>query len=93
MRRCKPKDWRFARPTEAEAQMLPRDSEGVERRQPSRLVACFHIEFHADATNEFRSAAIRGEHSGQKKQVSRLHCLHVDAERLRWRWKIDAKFL
>ena len=39
----------------------------------------------------FRFAAYRGKHSGEKEQVARLHRFRVDAERHRRRWKLDAK--
>src|SRR5207245_7695267 len=41
------------------AQMLPRDSEGVERREVSRLAPRFHIALRSDAPDEFRPAAFR----------------------------------
>jgi hypothetical protein len=71
--------------------MPPRDSEDVERRETSRLAPCFHIEFGAHAANELRPTAFRGKHSGQKKQIARLHRFHIDAKRLRRRWEFDAK--
>src|SRR4029077_3988357 len=74
------------------SQMLPRDSEGVERCQVSGLASRFHVEVRADAPDEFRFAAYSGKHSGEKKQVARLHCFRVDAERFRRRGKRDAKF-
>jgi hypothetical protein len=49
------------------------------------------VEFRADAPDEFRFAAYRGKHSGEKEQVARLHRFRVDAEWLRRRWKLDAK--
>ena len=63
----------------------PRDSEDVERREVSRLAPRFHIELRADASNEFRRAAFRGKHPGQKKQIARLHRFRIGAERLRRR--------
>ena len=72
--------------------MLPRDSEDVERREVSRLAPRFHIEFRADAPNEFRAVAFRGKHPAQKKQIARLHRFHIGAERLRRRRELDAKF-
>jgi hypothetical protein len=74
------------------SQMLPRDSEGVERREVSRLAPRFHIELRADAPDEFRRAAFGGKHSGQKKQIARLHRFRIGAERLRRRRELDAKF-
>src|SRR5258708_13280411 len=73
--------------------MLPRDSEGIERRQPSRLLACFQIEFRTDAPDEFRFAAYSGKHSRQEKQVARLYRLRINTERLGRCRKLDAKFL
>src|SRR4029077_6257689 len=74
------------------SQMLPRDSEGIERRQPSRLPACFQIEFRTDASNEFRLVAFCGKHAGQKKKIAGPHRFRIGAERLRRRGKFDAKF-
>src|SRR6476646_611917 len=48
------------------SQMLPRDSEDIERREVSRLAPRFYIEFRADAPNEFRPVAFRGKHPAQK---------------------------
>src|SRR6266478_841526 len=72
--------------------MFSRDSENVERREMSRLAPRFHIELRADASDEFRPAAFRRKHPGQKKQITRLHRFHIGAERLRRRRKLDAKF-
>src|ERR1700682_4367330 len=41
------------------SQMLPRNSEDVERREMSGLASRFHIEFRADVPNKFRSVAFR----------------------------------
>jgi hypothetical protein len=71
--------------------MLPRDSEGVDRGQVSGHAPRFHIEFRTDAPDEFRFASDSGKHSGEKEQVARMRRLHVNAERLRRRWKLDAK--
>jgi len=46
--------------------MLPRDSQDVECLEVSCLAPRFHIEFRADAPNEFRPAAFCGKHPGQK---------------------------
>ena len=46
--------------------MLPRDSEHVERREMSCLAPCFHIQLRADAPNEFRRMAFRGNHAAQE---------------------------
>src|SRR5262249_44230248 len=75
------------------SQMLPRDSEGVERREAPRLAPPFHIELCADAPNEFRPGAFRGKHPTQKEEIARLHRFHIGAERLRRRRELDAKFL
>ena len=72
--------------------MLSRNREGVERREVGRFAPRFHVEFRADAPHEFRRAAFRGEHAGQKKQIARLHRFRIGAERLRWRWEFDAEF-
>src|SRR5438876_124200 len=74
------------------SQMLPRDSEDVERRKVSRLAPRFHIELRADAPNEFCPVAFRGKHPAQKKQMARLHRFHIGAERLRRRRELDARF-
>ena len=74
------------------SQMLPRDSEDVERREVSRLAPRFHIELRADAPNEFRSVAFGGKHPAQKKQIARLHRFHIGAERLGGHRELDAKF-
>jgi len=65
------------------SQMLPRDSEDVERRELSRLASSFHIEFRTDAPNEFRAMAFGGKHAAQKKQIARLYRFHVGTEWLR----------
>src|SRR5256885_8777161 len=69
--------------------MLPRDSEDIERRELSRLAPRFHIEFSADAPNEFRPSAFRRKHPRQKKQIARLHGFRIRAERLRGRRELD----
>src|SRR2546421_5851224 len=74
------------------AQMLPRDSEYIERREVSRLVPRFHIELRADAPNEFGHVAFRGKHPAQKKQIARLHRFHIGTERLRRGRELDTKF-
>src|ERR1700730_1131207 len=74
------------------SQMLPRDSEDVQRREVSRLAPRFYIELRADAPNEFRLVAFRGKHPAQKKQIARLHRFHIGAERLRRRREPDAEF-
>ena len=70
--------------------MLPCDREHIQGRQASRRVPFFHIEFRADAPDEFSFAAHSGKHSGEKEQVARLHGFRVDAEWLGRRWKLDA---
>src|SRR5216683_3249266 len=44
------------------SQILPRDSQDVERREVSRLAPRFYIEFSTDAPNEFRLVTFRGKH-------------------------------
>src|SRR4029077_12279784 len=73
--------------------MLPRDSQDVERRQVSRLPSGFYIQLLSHVTDEFSFAALRRKHSGQKKQIARLDCFRIGAERLRWRRKLDTKLL
>ena len=68
--------------------MLPRDSQDVERRQVSRLPSCFYIQLLSQVTDELSFAAFRRKHSGQKKQIARLDCFRIGAERLRWRRKL-----
>jgi hypothetical protein len=46
----------------------------------------------APTPDEFRCAAFRGKHPAQKKQIARLRCFRIDAERLRRRREIEAKF-
>src|SRR5207237_4810623 len=55
------------------SQMLPGDSEAIERRKVSRVASRLHIELCPDAADEFRRAAFRRTHPGQKKQIARLH--------------------
>jgi hypothetical protein len=66
------------------SQMFFRDREDIERREVSRLASRVHIEFRADASNEFRDATFRGKHPGNKKQIACLHRFHISAERLGW---------
>ena len=66
-------------------------SEAIQRCQASRRAPCFHIEFSADAPDELRFAAHGGKHSCEKQQVACLHCLRIDAERLRRCRELDAK--
>src|SRR5947209_9322734 len=73
------------------SQMLPRDSQDVERREVSRLAPRFYIELRADAANEFRPVAFRGKHPAQKKQSARLHRFHIGAEWPGRRRELDAK--
>jgi len=73
--------------------MLACDGEDIERRQVSRLAPRFHIELGANAPNEFRLMAFRGQHPAQKKQIAGLHRFHIGAERLRRRRERDAKAL
>jgi hypothetical protein len=45
----------------------------------------------APTPDEFRCAAFRGKHPAQKKQIARLRCFRIDAERLRRRREIEAR--
>src|SRR6266852_3268858 len=74
------------------SQMLPRDSEDIERRELSSLAPRFHIELPADPPTYFPHVALRGKHPAQKKQIARLHRFHICPERLRRRWELDGKF-
>src|SRR5262249_15129789 len=74
------------------SQVLPRDSERVQRRKASRLAPRLLIELCTDAPDEFRRAIFRGKHPGQKKQITGLDCFGVGAKRLRRRRQLDAKF-
>src|SRR5712671_5330932 len=51
-------------------QMLPRDTEDVERGELRRLTSSFYVKFRADSPNEFRDPAFRGKHPAQKKQIA-----------------------
>src|SRR6202521_6115701 len=87
---------RYAEPDDARhfverSQMLPHDSEDVERREASRLAPRFYIELRADAPNEFRPVSFRRKHPAQEKQIARLHRFHIGAERLRRRRELDAE--
>ena len=73
--------------------MLPRDREGVEPSEVSRLAPGFHIELRAHAPDEFRGTALGGKHPGEKEQIARLHRFRIGAERLRRGRELDAKFL
>src|SRR6266404_4777671 len=72
--------------------MLLRDGEGVERREVSRFAPRFKVELRADAPDEFRLVALGGKHTGQEKQVARLYCFHISAERFGRRRELDANF-
>src|ERR1700682_3134190 len=48
-------------------QILPRDSEDIERREVSRLAPRFHIQLRADPPNKFCCVALRGKHPAQKE--------------------------
>jgi len=73
--------------------VLARKSEDVERREMCRLPARFHIELRADASGEFRGAALGRKHSAEKKQIARLDGLCISAERFRRRRQLDAQCL
>src|SRR4029453_18078467 len=74
------------------SQMFSRHSQDVERGEMCSLASRFHIKLRADAPYKFCHAAFRGEHPGQKKQIARLHRLHISTERFRRRRELDAKF-
>lgn len=74
------------------SQMLARDSEAVERRKMGCFASGFHIEFRADAPDEFPRAAFGGQHSGEEKQIAGLHRFRIRAERLRRRRELNTKF-
>ena len=57
----------------------------------SRLAPRFYIELRADAPHEFRRVALCRKHPAQKEQIACLHRVHISAERLRRRWKLDAE--
>src|SRR5713226_9554058 len=73
------------------SQMLPRNSEDIECSEVSRLAPRPHVELRADAPNEFRPAAFRRKHAGEKKQLAGLNCFHIGAERLGWHGELDAE--
>src|SRR5258707_6526907 len=73
--------------------MLPRNSQDVDGREASRLATLFDVELRADPPDELRSAAFRGEHPAQEKQLARLHRLHIRAEWLGRFGKLEAQFL
>src|ERR1700730_18200188 len=56
------------------------------------LAPLFYVEFRAQSANNFRSAAFRGKHSAQEKQIASFNRFHIGAERLRWRGELNAKF-
>ena len=72
--------------------MLPRNSENIECSEVSRLAPRLHVELRADAPNEFRRAAFRRKHAGQKKKFARLNSFHIDAERSGWHGELDGEF-
>src|SRR6266853_6547489 len=73
--------------------MLPRNSQRVERREPSRLPPGFHIEFRADAPDDLCAVAFRGEHPAQEEQVPGLYCFDIGAEWLRRQRELEGKLL
>src|SRR5258708_30297313 len=73
------------------SQVFARNRKAVERSEISRLPPRFHIKLPADAPNELRRTAFRGQHPSQKEQIARLQRFHIGAERLRWRRELDAQ--
>ena len=51
------------------------------------------VELRADAPDEFRAMALRGEHPSQKEQIARPHRFRIDPERLRGNWQFNPKLL
>src|SRR5882672_10252834 len=74
------------------AEMLLHHSERIKCCEMRRIPASFHIKVRTEASNEFRLAALRRKHPGQKKQIARLHRLHISTERFGRRGELDAKF-
>src|SRR6266576_384688 len=74
------------------SQVFSRDSKNVERGEMCSLASRFHVKLLADAPYKFCHTPFRGEHPGQKKQIARLHRLHISTERFRRRRELDAKF-
>src|SRR4029077_10463206 len=74
------------------SQMFPCDREGIQRRKMRRFASRFHIELGADAPDEFRHAAFRREHAGEKKQITCLDCFRINAKRFRRSREFDAEF-
>src|ERR1700675_954205 len=66
---------RYAEPDDSRhsverSQMLPRDTEDVERGEFCRLASSVYVKFRSDSPNEFRDPAFRGKHPAQKKQIA-----------------------
>lgn len=74
------------------SQMLPRDSQDVERREAGSFASLFHTQLRAYAADELRPVTFRGKHPAQKQQIARPHRFHVGTERLRRRGEIDSDF-
>jgi hypothetical protein len=74
-------------------QVLPRDGQDVERREPGRLAPRLYIELRSDAPDESGLVTFRRKHPAQEEQIAGLHRLHICAERLRRHRELDAKFL
>ena len=72
--------------------MLPRNREDIECSEVTRLAPRLRVDLRADAPNEFRPAAFRRKHAGQKNQFARLNSFHIGAERSGWHGELDGKF-
>src|ERR1700736_6339852 len=72
--------------------MFPRDRERIQRRKMSRFASRFHVELGADAPDEFRRAAFRREHAGEKKQITCLDRFRINAKRFLRSRELDAEF-
>src|SRR5262245_27233400 len=75
------------------SQMLPSDSEAIERGNVSRVASGLDVELGADLPDEFRRSAFRRKHPSQKKQIAHLHRFRACAEWLGRRRELDATFL
>jgi len=73
--------------------MLPCDSQAIERREVSGVPPRLHIKFRSDAPNKLRASTFGRHHPREKKQIARLYCFRLGAERLRRRRELDAKLL
>jgi hypothetical protein len=55
------------------AEVVPRYSERIERREVSGVATRFHVELGTDPSNKFRLAARRGKHTGKEKKIAGSH--------------------